>query len=335
MKVGVLFYKCGQTHETSMLSNKDGSAEFNQFLNFIGCRIQLQGFDGYSGDLDVSDKHLDGRFLVYTEIAVESNNGHKCECVQHVSTLLNYMANNKQQIDGKRYIVNDNVVIVFQQPGAEPYKCDTIISEPNHAIINVTPIKKQEALMMIKNRTEQLRMVHVMKEQKKKEKEVSGEQEADNDGDAGAGMGIEIEGQEDVFLRKRPRGSGGDEPQVEGGFSDLPETDILVTYRSTTPQQQPSSSSSEHSPSPVPIFDEDLTYRSYDNARPDIDINESANYSDNVDEMASSESDRNSFVQKLFAVEQSTWIGPRNKIRFEGMRRQEMLRIVKKLGYWL
>ncbi|KAA6393103.1 MAG: hypothetical protein EZS28_011367, partial [Streblomastix strix] len=42
--------------------------------------------------------------------------------------------------------------------------------------------------------------------------------------------------------------------------------------------------------------------------------------------------DRNSFVQKLFAVEQSTWIGPRNKIRFEGMRRQEMLRIVKKLG---
>ncbi|KAA6318075.1 MAG: putative signal induced proliferation associated 1, partial [Streblomastix strix] len=133
MKVGVLLYDGGQTHETSMLSNKDGSAEFNQFLNFIGCRIQLQGFDGYSGDLDVS--------------GVESNNGHKCECMQHVSTLLNYMANKNQQIDGKRYIVNDNVVIVFQQPGAEPYKCDTIISEPNHAIINVTPIKKQEALM--------------------------------------------------------------------------------------------------------------------------------------------------------------------------------------------
>ncbi|KAA6399521.1 MAG: hypothetical protein EZS28_004955, partial [Streblomastix strix] len=190
-----------------------------------------------------------------------------------------------------------------------------------------------------------------------KEKEVSGEQEADNDGDAGAGMGIEIEGQEDVFLRRRPRGSGGDEPQVEGGFSDQPETDILVTYRSTTPQQQPSSSSSEHSPSPVPIFDEDLTYRSYDNAKPDID--DSANYSDNVDEIyylvsvayksgivspylprlrnppiyrASSEQDRNSFLQKLFAVEQSTWIAPPNKIRFEGMRRQEMLRIVKKLG---
>ncbi|KAA6389663.1 MAG: hypothetical protein EZS28_014807, partial [Streblomastix strix] len=47
---------------------------------------------------------------------------------------------------------------------------------------------------------------------------------------------------------------------------------------------------------------------------------------------ASSESDRNSFLQKLFAVEQSTWIGPRNKIRFEGMVGQEMLRIVKKLG---
>ncbi|KAA6312576.1 MAG: hypothetical protein EZS28_055902, partial [Streblomastix strix] len=121
MKVGVLFYDCGQTHETSMLSNKDGSAELNQFLNFIGCRIQLQGFDGYSGDLDVSDEHLDRPFSVYTEIGVESNNGHKCECMQHVSTLLNYMANKKQQIDGKRYIVNDNVVIVFQQPGAEPY----------------------------------------------------------------------------------------------------------------------------------------------------------------------------------------------------------------------
>ncbi|KAA6366601.1 MAG: hypothetical protein EZS28_037871 [Streblomastix strix] len=78
------------------------------------------------------------------------------------------MANNKQQIDSKRYIGNDNEVIVFQQPGTDPYKCDTIISEPNHAIINVTPIKKHEALMMIKNRTEQLRMLLLMKEQKKK-----------------------------------------------------------------------------------------------------------------------------------------------------------------------
>ncbi|KAA6380270.1 MAG: putative rap/ran-GAP family protein, partial [Streblomastix strix] len=241
MKVGVLFYDRGQTHETEMFSNKDGSAEFNQFLNFIGTRIHLQGFDGYSGDLD------------------------------HVSTLLNYMANNKQQIDRKRYIGNDNVVIVFQQPGAEPYKCDTIISESNHAIINVRPIKKQEALMMIKNRTEQLRSFVLSKNRKRKKNNLQVNKKL---------IMIEIEGQEDVFMRRRPRGSGGDEPQVEGGFSDQPETDILVTYRSTTQQQPSSSSSSEHSPSPVPIFDEDLTYRSYDNVRADIDIDESANYSD-------------------------------------------------------
>ncbi|KAA6379568.1 MAG: hypothetical protein EZS28_024908 [Streblomastix strix] len=190
-----------------MFSNKDGSAEFNQFLNFIGTRIQLQGFDGYSGDLDVSDKHLDGRFSQ----------------------------------DHKRYIGNDNVVIVFKHPCAEHYQCDALIgiSELNEVIINVAPIKKQEALMMIKN------------------------------------------------LSERPRGSGGDEPQIEGGFSDQPETDILVIYISTL-QQQPSSSSSsssEPSPSPVPIFDEDLTCRSYDNAKSDVDIDESANYSDNVDEM--------------------------------------------------
>ncbi|KAA6377076.1 MAG: hypothetical protein EZS28_027398 [Streblomastix strix] len=60
MKVGVLSYKGGQTHESDMFSNKNGSPEFNQFLNFIGSHIQLSGFDGYSGDLDVSDKHLDG-----------------------------------------------------------------------------------------------------------------------------------------------------------------------------------------------------------------------------------------------------------------------------------
>ncbi|KAA6367369.1 MAG: hypothetical protein EZS28_037104, partial [Streblomastix strix] len=265
-----------------LFSNKDGSAEFNQFLNFIGSRIQLQGFDGYSGDLDVSDKHLDGPFSQ----------------------------------DHKRFIGNDNVVIVFQQPGAEPYKCYTLIgiSELNEVIINVTPIKKQEALMMIKNLSEQLRILHLIKEQKKKKKE--------------------IEGQEDVFLRIKPRGSGRDEPYVEGGFSDQPETDILVTYRSTTPQQQSSSTSSEHSSSPVPIFDEDLTYRSYNNAKSDVDVDvdDSANYSDNLDERASSESDRNSFLQKLFAVEQSIWIGPRNKIRFEGMVGQEMLRIAKKVG---
>ena len=43
------------------------------------------------------------------------------EIMFHVSTLLPFTPNNRQQLPRKRYIGNDIVTIVFQEPGALPF----------------------------------------------------------------------------------------------------------------------------------------------------------------------------------------------------------------------
>lgn len=43
------------------------------------------------------------------------------ELMFHVSTLLPYTPNNRQQLPRKRYIGNDIVTVVFQEPGALPF----------------------------------------------------------------------------------------------------------------------------------------------------------------------------------------------------------------------
>ena len=43
------------------------------------------------------------------------------EIMFHVSTLLPFTPNNRQQLPRKRYIGNDIVTVVFQEPGALPF----------------------------------------------------------------------------------------------------------------------------------------------------------------------------------------------------------------------
>ena len=139
MKVGVLFCAPSQTDEYEMFGNKDGSELFEEFLEFIGDRVELAGFEGYRGNLDVSEKELDGKHSVYMTL----HEG-QMECMFHVSTYLQYSPKDPKQLERKRYIGNDNVVIVFQEPGSQPYRCDTIMSEPNHALFVVTPLTEEE-----------------------------------------------------------------------------------------------------------------------------------------------------------------------------------------------
>eukprot|EP01133_Synstelium_polycarpum_P008984 gene8984-10538_t len=56
MKVGLLYCKEGQREESEMLFNlsTDISAEYQEFLNWIGDKVDLKGFTGYNGGLDVT-----------------------------------------------------------------------------------------------------------------------------------------------------------------------------------------------------------------------------------------------------------------------------------------
>ncbi|XP_061589764.1 GTPase-activating Rap/Ran-GAP domain-like protein 3 isoform X5 [Cololabis saira] len=106
-KFGVLYAKDGQLTDDEMFSNETGSEHFEKFLNLLGDTITLQGWAGYRGGLDTKNDTT-GIKSIYTVYQ-----GH--ELMFHVSTMLPYSKENKQQVERKRHIGNDIVTIVFQE----------------------------------------------------------------------------------------------------------------------------------------------------------------------------------------------------------------------------
>ncbi|XP_019124660.2 GTPase-activating Rap/Ran-GAP domain-like protein 3 isoform X1 [Larimichthys crocea] len=106
-KFGVLYAKDGQLTDDEMFSNETGSESFDKFLNLLGDSITLQGWAGYRGGLDTKNDTT-GIKSIYTVYQ-----GH--ELMFHVSTMLPYSKENKQQVERKRHIGNDIVTIVFQE----------------------------------------------------------------------------------------------------------------------------------------------------------------------------------------------------------------------------
>uniref|UniRef100_A0A8C0FF05 GTPase activating Rap/RanGAP domain like 3 n=1 Tax=Bubo bubo TaxID=30461 RepID=A0A8C0FF05_BUBBB len=108
-KFGVLYAKDGQLTDDEMFSNETGSESFQRFLHLLGDTITLKGWTGYRGGLDTKNDTT-GTCSIYTVFQ-----GH--EIMFHVSTMLPYSRENKQQV---HVIVSvfphpDIVTIVFQE----------------------------------------------------------------------------------------------------------------------------------------------------------------------------------------------------------------------------
>ncbi|NXD39549.1 GARL3 protein, partial [Copsychus sechellarum] len=106
-KFGVLYAKDGQLTDDEMFSNETGSESFQRFLHLLGETITLKGWSGYRGGLDTKNDTT-GTCSIYTVFQ-----GH--EIMFHVSTMLPYSRDNKQQVERKRHIGNDIVTIIFQE----------------------------------------------------------------------------------------------------------------------------------------------------------------------------------------------------------------------------
>lgn len=128
-KVGVLYCKSGQSTEEEFYNNEHSSILLDEFLSCIGENVRLFGFDKYRGGLD-NKSDSTGLYSVYTTYD-------DCEIMFHVSTMLPYSANNRQQVPRKRHIGNDIVTIVFQEEGAMPFTPKTIRSKFQHVFIIV------------------------------------------------------------------------------------------------------------------------------------------------------------------------------------------------------
>lgn len=130
-KFGILLCKEGQTTEEEMFSNEFGSEYFDQFLDLLGERVPLKGFQGFKGGLDI-ERDATGTHSIYTRWR------DRYEIMFHVSTMLPFSTDNPQQLERKRHLGNDIVVIIFKE-GNTPYIPNTISSEFNHVIVVVQP----------------------------------------------------------------------------------------------------------------------------------------------------------------------------------------------------
>uniref|UniRef100_A0A8K9WUJ5 Signal induced proliferation associated 1 like 1 n=1 Tax=Oncorhynchus mykiss TaxID=8022 RepID=A0A8K9WUJ5_ONCMY len=129
VKVGVMYCRAGQSSEEEMYNNEMAGPALEEFLQLLGERVRLQGFTKYRAQLDTKTDST-GSHSLYTAYR-------DYEIMFHVSTLLPYTPNNKQQLLRKRHIGNDIVTIVFQEPGALPFTPKTIRSHFQHVFIIV------------------------------------------------------------------------------------------------------------------------------------------------------------------------------------------------------
>nr|XP_015799427.2 signal-induced proliferation-associated 1-like protein 2 isoform X1 [Nothobranchius furzeri]XP_054605799.1 signal-induced proliferation-associated 1-like protein 2 isoform X1 [Nothobranchius furzeri]XP_054605800.1 signal-induced proliferation-associated 1-like protein 2 isoform X1 [Nothobranchius furzeri]XP_054605801.1 signal-induced proliferation-associated 1-like protein 2 isoform X1 [Nothobranchius furzeri] len=128
-KVGVLYCKAGQTTEEEMYNNESAGPALEEFLDLLGHRVRLKGFTKFRAQLD-NKTDSTGTHSLYTTYK-------DYELMFHVSTMLPYTPNNRQQLLRKRHIGNDIVTIVFQEPGALPFTPKNIRSHFQHVFVVV------------------------------------------------------------------------------------------------------------------------------------------------------------------------------------------------------
>ena len=107
------------------------SPEYRQFLSFLGETIPLRDWRGYRGGLDVVNG-LTGTTSVYTK-------WQGYEIMMHVGTMLPLNEQEVIQLERKRHIGNDILVIIFQDSDEVPVQLDSVDSKQNHVFAVVSP----------------------------------------------------------------------------------------------------------------------------------------------------------------------------------------------------
>ena len=91
-KFGVIYMKENQQTEEELFANETHSKAFDEFLDLLGQRIRLKGFNKYRAGLD-GNNDLTGTHSVYTKFADN-------EIMFHVSTLLPF-----EEFDSQKVII--------------------------------------------------------------------------------------------------------------------------------------------------------------------------------------------------------------------------------------
>jgi len=132
----VLFCKDSHLNEDDLFSNVDTSEDYEEFLEFLGDRISLENWTGFRGGLDVKG-NLTGKESIFT-------NFKEHDIMFHVSTLLPFDSNDKQQLERKRHLGNDIVVVIYKE-GNRPFSPNCIHSQFNNIFVVIQKIHEGDS----------------------------------------------------------------------------------------------------------------------------------------------------------------------------------------------
>ena len=113
-KIGVVSTKPGDMltgTDRAIFTTREASADFEEFLAFLGDRLPLHDSQGLTGGLDIENDLTGAETLRTTFKSMNL----QYEVLFHVSTMLPFNEEDKQQPARKWHIGNDIVVVVFHQ----------------------------------------------------------------------------------------------------------------------------------------------------------------------------------------------------------------------------
>ncbi|EDR23453.1 rap GTPase-activating protein, putative [Entamoeba dispar SAW760] len=141
-KFGVIYVKDGQKEENEFFSNDECCDEFWNFMNSLGKKIELKGFNDYAAGLDTK-AGCTGTYSYFKKY-----NG-TYSIMFHVAPLLPNQEGDAQKLERKRHVGNDVVVIVFLDPKRkEPFDPRILTSHFNNVFFIIQPKTKNEGLVV-------------------------------------------------------------------------------------------------------------------------------------------------------------------------------------------
>ncbi|EMD45572.1 Rap/Ran GTPase-activating protein, putative [Entamoeba histolytica HM-3:IMSS] len=141
-KFGVIYVKDGQKEENEFFSNDECCDEFWDFMNSLGKKVELKGFNDYAAGLDTKA----GCTGTYSYFRKYTNT---YSIMFHVAPLLPNQEGDAQKLERKRHVGNDVVVIVFLDPKRkEPFDPRILTSHFNNVFFIIQPKIKNEGLVV-------------------------------------------------------------------------------------------------------------------------------------------------------------------------------------------
>jgi hypothetical protein len=131
LKIAVVYVGLGQTNETEILSNIDGSPLYLDFLSGLGRLIRLKGqVDVFVGGLDrAEDSDGEYAYAWWDDLT---------QMIFHTPTMMPNLENNPERSNKKRLVGNDYVKIIYNDSGKE-FVFDTIRTAFNMINIVIAP----------------------------------------------------------------------------------------------------------------------------------------------------------------------------------------------------